>query len=326
MSAAVPQRLELQTTDADEAAAMLSSTYSPMRVWTPAARFHLQLSMASIEGIRACRMRSHSGLVLESDEPGDGYYFAIAVSGRHSVETWTGASLVHDKGHGLVVDGRSIRRVTLSDAPDLRSVGIDSELMAACVAEQLGTVPRERLRFAPLHPASAPTLQLAMKLAEVLHRGLSDEATLQHAPIALLNLRQSILHLLLAGVPSSVTERLRTQRRLPPAPRHVVRAIEYMRENASQPISIADVAAAASVSVRALQEGFQRFRETTPSACLRQIRLERVRQDLLNPEMPASVSGIALRWGFAHMSLFAARYRKAFGELPSTTIRRRGRR
>ncbi|MGC4077137.1 MAG: helix-turn-helix transcriptional regulator [Rubrivivax sp.] len=326
MSAAVPQRLELATTDAGEAAALLSSTCTPMRVWTPTPPFHLELSVATVDGVCATRLQSRSGLVLDGDKPGDDYYFAVAVSGRQSVETWAGGAPAHDNGHGLVVDGRSIRRVTFSPALDFRSIAIDSDLMAACVAEQLEVVPRERLRFAPLNPASAPTLQLAMKLAEVLHRGLSDGVALQHAPIALLNLRQSLLHLLLAGVPSSVTERLRSPRRLPPAPRHVVRAIEYMRENASRPISIADVAAAASVSVRALQEGFQRFRETTPSACLRQIRLERTRQDLLDPEMPASVSEIALRWGFVHMSLFAARYRKAFGELPSTTIRRRSRR
>ena len=37
-----------------------------------------------------------------------------------------------------------------------------------------------------------------------------------------------------------------------------------------------------------------------------------------------SVSAAALRWGFAHLGRFSAEYRRAFGECPAQTLRRRG--
>jgi AraC-like DNA-binding protein len=49
---------------------------------------------------------------------------------------------------------------------------------------------------------------------------------------------------------------------------------------------------------------------------LRTVRLERVRQDLLNDATLSSVTAAALRWGFAHLGRFSVEYRRAFGECP----------
>jgi transcriptional regulator GlxA family with amidase domain len=80
-----------------------------------------------------------------------------------------------------------------------------------------------------------------------------------------------------------------------------------------------------NVSARALQQGFRRYKGTTPMALLREIRLERARQDLLEagPEQETSVSVIASRWGFAHLGRFTHYYRQRFNELPSQALRRR---
>lgn len=80
-----------------------------------------------------------------------------------------------------------------------------------------------------------------------------------------------------------------------------------MQHNAGRPLTMTEVAAAAAVSVRALQQGFLHFRGTTPTDYLRNLRLQHVRRELLDPQAPHSVSGIALRWGFEHLGLFAAR-------------------
>ena len=53
-------------------------------------------------------------------------------------------------------------------------------------------------------------------------------------------------------------------------------------------------------------------------------RLAAAHQDLLDadPAGGASVAEIAHRWGFAHLARFAERYRQAYGEKPSETLRR----
>jgi AraC-like DNA-binding protein len=52
------------------------------------------------------------------------------------------------------------------------------------------------------------------------------------------------------------------------------------------------------------------------------VRLNGALRDLTLPGQTSTISDIALKWGFRHMSRFSAYYRKAFGELPSNTLNR----
>lgn len=106
------------------------------------------------------------------------------------------------------------------------------------------------------------------------------------------------------------------------APRVLRRAMAYIDEHAAGDVSLADVAAACHVSVRALQLAFRRHLGTTPSAYLRRMRLEGVRRELRERDAEeTTVTEVAARWGFAHPGRFAASYRDAFAELPSRTLR-----
>lgn len=118
-----------------------------------------------------------------------------------------------------------------------------------------------------------------------------------------------------------------TASHLPPgsrvAPASMRRAIAYIDSHAAEPITNADVVANAGIGARALQEAFRRHLDTTPTAYLRRVRLERAHRDLqvADPTNGATVSAIARRWGFAKQSRFAADYREVFGQLPSHTLR-----
>lgn len=96
----------------------------------------------------------------------------------------------------------------------------------------------------------------------------------------------------------------------------------YCEEHAGEPISVADIAATAHVSVRTLQDRFRADLGTTPAAYLRSIRLDWARQDLMRigTRSSGSVTEIAMRWGFTHLERFAAAYRAAYGEMPSQTM------
>ncbi|WP_134531396.1 helix-turn-helix domain-containing protein [Budvicia aquatica] len=50
------------------------------------------------------------------------------------------------------------------------------------------------------------------------------------------------------------------------------------------------------------------------------MRLNGALRDLLMATANCSVSSIATRWGFQHLSRFSEQYRKTFGEYPSHTL------
>lgn len=104
-------------------------------------------------------------------------------------------------------------------------------------------------------------------------------------------------------------------------PRHVKRAIDYMRANKHLPIRVQDIANASGVSVRALEFGFRSFRSTTPAAYLRRLRLEAARDELRNTQSTVPIFQVAFKWGFSNPGRFSQLYHTAFGEYPSSTQR-----
>ncbi len=102
--------------------------------------------------------------------------------------------------------------------------------------------------------------------------------------------------------------------------RHVA---EYVHEHAHLPITSTDLATLANLSLRALQVSFQRVMGMSPNAYIRQVRLERIRTELLAAE-PATtnVADVARYWGFAHPGRFSATYAAKYGEYPSDTLHR----
>ncbi|MBX3644206.1 MAG: AraC family transcriptional regulator [Rubrivivax sp.] len=65
------------------------------------------------------------------------------------------------------------------------------------------------------------------------------------------------------------------------------------------------------------------FRGTTPMHHLKNVRLQRVRDELLAASPNSTtVTSLALRWGFSHLGHFTADHRRCFGESRSTTLNR----
>jgi AraC-like DNA-binding protein len=104
----------------------------------------------------------------------------------------------------------------------------------------------------------------------------------------------------------------------------VKRVEEFISDHAGEPLTVASLAAYAGVSASALYAGFRNFRQTTPMAHLRNVRLQKVHDDLRQAGSGSTitVTDVAFKWGFAHLSHFTAHYKRKFGELPSDTLRR----
>ncbi|WP_251096165.1 helix-turn-helix transcriptional regulator [Streptomyces sp. Caat 7-52] len=100
------------------------------------------------------------------------------------------------------------------------------------------------------------------------------------------------------------------------------RALAYIDDHADQPVTVADIAAAAHVTVRALQYAFRRHLNTTPLGRLRRVRLAHAHHDLVSagPGDGVTVTEIAARWGFHHPGRFASLYRSTYRRPPHQTL------
>ena len=102
-------------------------------------------------------------------------------------------------------------------------------------------------------------------------------------------------------------------------------AIEYMRAADLGSLSAPVLCAEVGVSQRTLEYAFQERLGTSPMEFIRRLRLHAVRRALLAAERGgATVTEIAMTFGFYQLGRFAAEYRAIFGELPSATLTRHG--
>jgi AraC-like DNA-binding protein len=99
-------------------------------------------------------------------------------------------------------------------------------------------------------------------------------------------------------------------------------ARQYIDAHASEPIRFGDLADRFDVGLRALQVGFKKQLGCTLTEYLFRRRLDLARARLSAPTATMTVTAVALECGFVNVGAFADRYRRAFGELPSQTLRR----
>ncbi len=99
-------------------------------------------------------------------------------------------------------------------------------------------------------------------------------------------------------------------------------AEKYMMANLDACVSITDICKTIGCTERTLYLGFQEAFGMSPKRYLKALCLNAVRRDLCNPIQKATVTDIAIRWGFLHFGRFALYYRKMFEESPSQTLLR----
>ncbi|MCF3642744.1 AraC family transcriptional regulator [Rhizobium sp. TRM95111] len=225
-------------------------------------------------------------------------------------------------GQLLLVNNHEAEYFLVRGEPHLSDVlRLDWTAVTQAFAATLDTPQFGALALSPIVDLSTPAGQMIGNLVRTIIDGLRNDGPLLHSPIAMSHLTQALADLIIRSVPHRFSHLLNGRVRMI-APWHVHRAIEFMRANVDQPITMPMVAAAAGVSLRALQSGFMAFKETTPSAYLRTIRLQAVRKNLLDPANRQTLREICLKWGFFHFGRFSALYKTSYGEYPSETMKR----
>jgi len=260
---------------------------------------------------------------------------AVLQSGRPRTQTCTVALTHADQGGGWFCGHRldQDRAIAISSAGEfdlvtvpgmqLIAICIDTEHLAAHAARIHGPQFELQLPDACLLEnlnRSRGELQELMTSAMQLAQ---EQPALLAQPAMRRTLALSMSDVLLDCItPDHLQARLPTSAA---ARRRIVSAARlYMQAHADELITVPDLCEAASASRRTLQYAFEDVMHLSPVTYLRMMRLNHVRRDLL-AHAGQSVGDIAARWGFWHLSRFAADYRSMFGELPSAT-RGQGRR
>jgi AraC-like DNA-binding protein len=135
------------------------------------------------------------------------------------------------------------------------------------------------------------------------------------------DLEQALLKGLLLSQPHNYSEAL-VDALSPSCPHYLLRARQFIQDNARENLTLEDIERAAGVSRYKLFDGFGQHFGQAPMAYLKKYRLEAVRRDMLVDRSERNISSIAMGWGFTHLGRFSSDYKKLFGEAPSETLKR----
>ncbi|WP_328936371.1 AraC family transcriptional regulator [Streptomyces tauricus] len=196
---------------------------------------------------------------------------------------------------------------------------MDTHLLNQVADAELSGAPVRLTGHRPHSPSAAN--QLKLLIAHLRDQVLCDPV-LREEPLIVSAASQMLAASVLAAFPHSARTDAAAQDRNDAHSLTLRRALAYIDDHAEEPITVADIAAAAHVTIRALQYAFRRHLDTTPTAHLRWVRLGHAHRELraADPGTGVTVTGIAARWGFHQPSRFAAAYRAAYGVLPSRTL------
>jgi AraC-like DNA-binding protein len=314
--------VSLRTRDPVEAGAVLARVYHEHRLTILGDRpaFAMSLDAASLGPITLGWLSYDTEVRLDAEPHLDTYQINL-VSGQ--TRAYCGSHrIVATSGMGMV-----FRPDRPSGFAGWRS---PSQMLAIKIERHALEDELEQLLHRPLTGPVAFALALDLSrrgaadwgwLVCTVAASFFDPESLFRQPI----ITAHVVHAILSGLLLSADHDFRAQLDAPSrsiGPTTVRRANEYIEQHAHEPLTVGQVAASAGVSVRALQQGFQRSLGATPHQIIQHTRLERAHHDLLNPTTDgATVASIGAKWGFPHAGRFAALYHTRYGRYPSVTLR-----
>ena len=312
-----PQRHEFSTTDPELAREFLNQTYG----------IQVLVNNVPEDMTRLAATLTDAGPFTVSDVtlPGD-LTFGTTGSDTVSIDTVIAGTIQDDRakdtnryqpGDVLLGSWPQASFTTRTHRVRARALTLPISLLYTVA----GRAPSAPLRFVSPRPASAADRTRWTSTSGYIDTLLASPAAAA-SPLIIGSAARLLAATALVAFPNSWDTDPAARDRTDASTATLRRAIAFIDEHAAHDISVADVAAAAHVTIRAVQIAFRRHYGTTPAGYLRRVRLDRARQDLLAAD-PAreSVTAVAYRWGFASPAQFAAAYQQAYGVTPDQTLR-----
>jgi len=179
------------------------------------------------------------------------------------------------------------------------------------------TDERQRL----LRPRKAPRARLSRLLKTVQMYARANAPLFQH-PVTAMSLANEVLTAIISAINSAHS---RPEPPVSPSQNYVAvnEAIASMLRDPACPLRMSSLCDELAVSVRRLEYAFQDIYGMSPGQYSRRIRASLARKRLQEGSpQTATVTEIAMAYGFWHLGRFSAIYRELFHENPSETLRR----
>jgi AraC-like DNA-binding protein len=241
---------------------------------------------------------------------------AVGVCGGREFEANTIRALVTNPGDPLLIRFDH-------DSPQL-IVRIEAEALERYLTRLSGRMMTRRLEFDPILALDSDEANRWNAVIQLLHTEVFYPGSLVHHGIGIGPLEEFCMSSLLMIQPSTYRDQLTRATAAQPGRRPVRQALDYIEDHLSESLTMTGIAAHVGVSVRSIQQGFRDELGVSPMEYIRERRLERVREELIDAAAGdgVTVTAIAERWGFNHLGSFAVTYRKRWGESPSQTLQR----
>jgi AraC-like DNA-binding protein len=203
-----------------------------------------------------------------------------------------------------------------------------------CGWSLLGLSPEHLEKYGGIHPGKVPSAPAAVR---ILRPAMRDAARLRrlHAqacrlaetrakvlahPEVARAIEQGLIHALVTCLAARARDDGAARRH---HARIMVRFEEVLADHSNRPLPMSELCALIGVNDRTLRSCCAEFLGISPSRYVLLRRLKAVRIALRNADpATSSVAEIASGCGFTELGRFAGAYRTAFGESPSTTLRR----
>lgn len=249
------------------------------------------------------------------------YHVNLTLHGNTAVEQG-GQSAVTEGGlGGVVLDPESPFRVRWSPDAIQYAIKIPRHSLERQIEAFTGRPLTRSVRFQLGFGLDTPNAIGMMKAITHLRDELSRSGGAATHPLVRAQLEDYVISNMLTVMSHDFSEDIASPQRAV-SRKHVQVALDYIDAHLGEAITVADVAVATFVSVRALQNGFREELGLSPTQYIRARRLEHAHDDLLVASIDTCVQDVAYRWGYSHMGRFAEQFKARFGKLPSSMLPR----
>ena len=308
--------------DVDQARQMLSNMFTEISLEPDigSAPFKAEVNGVELPKVGITHLRFRDDCVAGPIAPLDFHTVQFSLSGSCTFDIGTQV-VPGSKNEGVMLSAGQQVKVHHTNDNDILCIIVKDQDIRDAISSWVGHANFPALRFRPQFDPEKPRPTSLLSLLKTVVNELDRPGGILEAPTAIASIEHTLITSMLAGLEHNLEEMLRQPVAM--AGNNQIRLVEeYLEAHATQPIDMSTIAKQTGHSVSSIYSAFRRYRDYTPMEFLKRIRMQLVRQQLLQAYPDSSVTSIALNCGFAHLGRFAVEYKRYFGESPSETIKR----